>query len=384
MALGLLLGGLAGNAISGAGSIIGESTGKWMGLGGNLLSGLFSGIGANKRMKKAMEFQREMMEEQYQNELEKMGIQADYNKKQAKYSSDLQKEMWDYTNYENQVKHLEAAGLNTGLLYGQSGGGGVSTGSANAAGVSQGESASVAMGLQARGLMAEIEKTEAEANLAQAEAAKTAGIDTLKGASEMKVNESLEQLNKINSKLGALKGTLTMKDIDNAEQQFKIMGEQLRILSTDADIKESTKESAINKAFQEVINMGIQGALWDTQGKLNEQQIHESKKRMEVMEQEMSGFWYKLITGRISADAMKDQAKAAADRVVNENEYWKKLAELKGKEVVTGYVRTAFYGLGQIANTINVISDFIPTKSFFKMANRGFDTFSETIKKKGW
>ena len=102
------------------------------------------------------------------------------------------------------------------------------------------------------------------------------------------------------------------------------------------------------------------------------------------MEQEMSGFWYKLITGRISADAMKAQADAAADRVVNENEYWKKLAELKGKEVVTGYVRTAFYGLGQIANTINVISDFIPTKSFFKMANRGFDTFSETIKKKGW
>lgn len=379
--MGAILGlttGMLGNAV-GQG-ILGGTTGLiTKGIGG-----LFSGIGAKKRQKQAEAFQREMMEKQHQYELEKMGIQADYNKEQAKYSSDLQKDMWDYTNYENQVKHLEEAGLNPGLLYGQSGGGGVSTGSANAAGVSQGESAAVAMGLQARSLMADIEKTEAEASLANAEAIKTAGIDTIKGGSEIKVNESLEQLNKINSKLGALKGTLTMKDIDNAERQFEIMGEQLRILGTEADVKESTKESAINKAFQEVINMGIQGALWDTQGKLNEQQIKESKKRMEVMEQEMSGFWYKLITGRISADAMKAQAEAAADRVVNENTYWSKLAELKGKEVVTGYVRTAFYGLGQIANTINVISDFIPTKSFFKMANRGFDTFSETIKKKGW
>ena len=375
--LGLTLGAL-GNAVgqgitSGTTSLIAQG-----------MNNLFNLIGTKRRQKDAIAFQREMMEKQHQYELEKMGIQADYNKEQAKYTSDLQKDMWDYTNYENQVKHLEEAGLNPGLLYGQSGGGGVSTGSAQAAGVSQGESAAVAMGLQARSLMADIEKAEAEASLAKAEAMKTAGIDTVKSGSEIKVNESLEQLNKINSKLGALKGTLTMKDIDNAEQQFKILGEQLRILGTDADIKESTKEAAINKAFQEVINMGIQGALWDTQGKLNEQQIKESKKRMEVMEQEMSGFWYKLITGRISANAMKEQADAAADRVINENTYWSKLAELKGKEVVTGYVRAAFYGLGQIANTINVISEFIPTKSFFKMANRGFDTFSETIKKKGW
>ena len=32
--------------------------------------------------------------------------------------------MWNYTNYENQKKHLEAAGLNPALLYGMSGGGG--------------------------------------------------------------------------------------------------------------------------------------------------------------------------------------------------------------------------------------------------------------------
>ena len=53
-----------------------------------------------------------------------MGLQAKYNKEQAKYSTELGKEMWDYTNFENQKKHLEAAGLNPALLYGSSGGGG--------------------------------------------------------------------------------------------------------------------------------------------------------------------------------------------------------------------------------------------------------------------
>jgi hypothetical protein len=41
----------------------------------------------------------------------------------------IQQNMWDYTNYENQVRHMEAAGLNVGLMYGMGGGGGQSTGS---------------------------------------------------------------------------------------------------------------------------------------------------------------------------------------------------------------------------------------------------------------
>ena len=38
-----------------------------------------------------------------------MGLQAQHNKEQAKYSTELSNEMWDYTNYENQVKHQQKA-----------------------------------------------------------------------------------------------------------------------------------------------------------------------------------------------------------------------------------------------------------------------------------
>ena len=68
--------------------------------------------------------------------------------------------MWDYTNYENQKKHLEAAGLNPALLYGSSGGGGGSAaGGGNAAGVGLPTSAGVGMGIQ-------LEQMEAQKELA--------------------------------------------------------------------------------------------------------------------------------------------------------------------------------------------------------------------------
>ena len=44
------------------------------------------------------------------------------NRSMNDYSQQLQKDMWDYTNYENQVQHLENAGLNPALLYGRGGG----------------------------------------------------------------------------------------------------------------------------------------------------------------------------------------------------------------------------------------------------------------------
>ena len=46
-----------------------------------------------------------------------MNKQAELNKEQADYSTDLAKNYWDYTNYENSVKHLKEAGLNPALFY---------------------------------------------------------------------------------------------------------------------------------------------------------------------------------------------------------------------------------------------------------------------------
>ena len=102
------------------GGVIGGLTGGVGGIVSGAIGGLGSLMGIGRRKEKKA---REAEEREHQRQLEYMGLQAQYNKEQAKYSTELSKEMWDYTNYENQKKHLEEAGLNPALLYGSSGGG---------------------------------------------------------------------------------------------------------------------------------------------------------------------------------------------------------------------------------------------------------------------
>lgn len=167
---------------------------------GGLVSGAISGIGSlfgigSRKEKKA----REAEEREHKRQLEYMGLQAQYNKEQAKYSTELSKEMWDYTNYENQKKHLEAAGLNPALLYGQGGGGGSATGGGTAAGVGLPSSTGVGMGIQWETMEANKELAKAQAAKTNAEAAKLMTTDTenVKSDTEKKRQEIEESKKKI-------------------------------------------------------------------------------------------------------------------------------------------------------------------------------------------
>lgn len=157
---------------------------------GGLVSGAIGGIGSllgigSRKEKKA----REAEEREHQRQLEYMGLQARYNKEQAEYSTELSKEMWDYTNYENQVKHLKEAGLNPALLYGQGGGGGSAAGGGTAAGVGLPTSTGVGMGIQWEQMEAQKELAKAEAAKTNAEAAKLMTTDTENVESETEKNK---------------------------------------------------------------------------------------------------------------------------------------------------------------------------------------------------
>ena len=65
---------------------------------------------------------------------ETMALQFGYNSMMQQQGQNNNKEMWDYTNYENQRKHLQAAGLNPALMYGAGGGGGSTTAGSGAGG----------------------------------------------------------------------------------------------------------------------------------------------------------------------------------------------------------------------------------------------------------
>ena len=71
---------------------------------GSIVSGAIGGLGSlmgigRRKERKA----REAEEREHQRQLEYMGLQAKYNKEQAEYSTELSKEMWDYTNFPIKV-----------------------------------------------------------------------------------------------------------------------------------------------------------------------------------------------------------------------------------------------------------------------------------------
>ena len=89
-------------------------------------AGIAKGIMGNQAKKDQFEENKQLMEHQ-----------AELNKQQAFYSTGLARDLWNYTNYENTMRHIKGAGLSPGLIYGQSGAGGSTSGAGQASGVGQ-------------------------------------------------------------------------------------------------------------------------------------------------------------------------------------------------------------------------------------------------------
>lgn len=125
------------------------------------------------------------MKEQWKYNKNIMALQNQYQQQAAEKSQQYAKDYWDYTNTENQVKHLKNAGLNIGLMYGQSGAGGMgASGGAHQASPEQPQGNPVGMALQVQQLEqqqrmndAQIALAEAQAEKAKAEATKIGGVD---------------------------------------------------------------------------------------------------------------------------------------------------------------------------------------------------------------
>lgn len=113
-------------------------------------------------------------------------LQIKGSKELSDYNYKKQMEMWEQTNYKAQMEQLKKAGLNPGLIYGMSGGGGTTTGSGGSqvtgATASQGGGNEYATGmglaLGSAKQAAEIKLLEAQAKQLEAQTEKTKGPDT--------------------------------------------------------------------------------------------------------------------------------------------------------------------------------------------------------------
>lgn len=103
-----------------------------------------------------------------------MAVQNQYQQQAAAQSQQYAKDYWDYTNAENQVSHLKNAGLNIGLMYGQSGAGGMgASGGAHQSSPDQPQGNPVGMALQVQQIEQQRRMNDAQIALAEAQAEKT-------------------------------------------------------------------------------------------------------------------------------------------------------------------------------------------------------------------
>jgi hypothetical protein len=132
--------------------------------GGPIAGGIMDIAGQMFGNDQNMENQQQLNQQQFENQ-QALNLQG----------QQIQQENWDYTNYENQVKHIENAGLNVGMLYGMGGAGGSTMGSQGGGSAQGGQAPQIKLdniGTQTMGMILQNENTKSQVALNTANAEK--------------------------------------------------------------------------------------------------------------------------------------------------------------------------------------------------------------------
>ena len=256
----------------------------------NVGGGLLNMMVGNKRQRDAFEQNKRLMGIQYGNEGNLMQQQYANQQNLNQQGKDLQMEMWKETNYPAQMKMLKEAGLNPGLLYGMSGGGGTTTGSQGGGSASGGSASGGSAPPYPQmdiGNIVQGAKTAAEIALLKAQENKTnAEANVIEPKASQEIAESKGRITKMAQEEANAKiqGELLNidKQIHTIEYHYteeRLSGEMERIwedverLQLDNKMKIETWESAKYDIVQSAIGKEIDNRLKESNISVNETQI---------------------------------------------------------------------------------------------------------------
>ena len=235
--------------------------------------------------KKGHEREKELMDIQYQN-------QQQLNQQ----GHGLQKEMWDYTNYGNQMKHIKDAGLNPGLMYGMSGGGGTTAGSQGGGSAGGGsykhapymDMSALMMGAQIQNLQANTKKTDAEAGNIKEQTTNEAGGVRNQLAANVDNLEAKTTLMQTQERLADALKNKTDKEILKIDEDIKQIKQQIISLTTQNKIDQATAEDKIKIVNEQVTEAGLNNMLKQAQVNLTNKEVTALVRRVQ-MESEKLG-----------------------------------------------------------------------------------------------
>lgn len=222
-------------------------------------AGLLMGIGAGKRQVRQT---RKLQE-----------IQIAGQKEMTDYNAAKQLQMWHDTGYGAQVEQMAKAGLNPGLIYGMSGGGGQTaqitggnvSGQAAAADGNMGMGITAAAGMRAQLelLNAQKENIEADTENKKTDSANNplrgANIeaDTANKGLQGKVLETTNELQKLDKTVAENTLWERVNEIVSRSIEQQERGIQAGVQT---EISQATVQDNINRIKEEAINAGLQGA----------------------------------------------------------------------------------------------------------------------------
>ena len=307
----------------------------------------------------------------WENQVRLMDIQAQLNRQNAKFSTGQAKDIWNYTNFENQMKHIKAAGLSPGLIYGMGGAGGSSQGAGTANGVGLPQDQSVGMGLRAQEIginmanaMSQIKLNESQANKNEAEANKISGVDT--EAQKATIDNLIAQTSNEKIKRGLILGQIRVQD---AEEELKRAGvdwtkgktdetkwnikslqkgidkliTEIEGVQYDNELKKRTIDNKVKESSLTLQNLMSEILLKGSQQKVNEEQAKA------IPAQILQG-WEELTKKGKALINQREQMEAYVQDVINRYELGKRGLDIEEqklvKDIILGMLEIASKGAG--------------------------------------
>lgn len=330
--------------------------GAIMGIGGALMGALNANHASNESWQKT-------------NQL--MEIQAELNRKNAKFNTAQAKEMWDYTNFKNQMGHIKEAGLSPGLIYGMGGQGGSTQGAGTANGVGLPQDQSVGMGLRAQEIgmemantLSQIKLNESQAKKNEAEANKIKGVDT--DAQQATIDNLIALTSNEKIKRGLILGQIRLADaeeelkrnmadwtkekteetrwnVKNLKKGIDKLTTEIDGIELDNDLKRRTIDNKVKESSLALQNMIAEILLKGSQQKVNEEQA-------KAIPAEILQGWEKLVKEGKALINQREQMEAYVQDVTNRYELGKKGLDIEEqkliKDIILGMLEIASKGAG--------------------------------------